>query len=117
MCTPCWDREDGTGRHKTSTEPLVILPPLPPNKSKKKDKPATRTQLPPKHGIPHTRTRKNVAVSDSETDDDKMPDAAAEAESSKKQSMRTNTDHTAGSSNNEKSGEVHNAITQDALKH
>ena len=116
ICTPCWNLEEGTGRHKSIaiTEPPVILPPLPPNKSKKKDKPATRTQLPSKHKILHARTRKNDVVSDSETDDEKMPDAAAEVESSKKQSRRTNTDHTAASSNDEKSGEVHNADTYDA---
>ncbi|KAK0515187.1 hypothetical protein JMJ35_002566 [Cladonia borealis] len=116
ICTPCWNDEDGSGRHKSIaiTEPPVILPPLPPNKSKKKDKPATRTQPPPKYKIPHARTRKNGAVSDSETDDEKLPDAAAEMESSKKQSMRTNTDHTAASSNDENSRKVHNAITYDA---
>ena len=87
----------------------MILPPLPPNKTKKKDKPAT--------GKPATRIarpRKNIVFSDSETDDEKMPDAAAEIEKLKTQNMSMRIDHAAASSNDEKSREVHTAITNDA---
>ena len=116
ICTPCWNAEGGTGRHKSIaiTESPVILPPLPPNKTKKKDKPATRTHPPPNHNILHARPRKNVVISDSETDDEKMPDAAAEIENPKTQSMNTNIDHTAASSNGENYRGVHNTITYDA---
>ena len=55
-------------------------------------------------------------ISDSETDDEELPDAAAKVESSKKQSMGTNTDHTATSSNDENSRRVHNVIKYDAPK-
>ncbi len=82
----------------------MILPPLPHNKAKKKDKPATRV----------ARPRRNVVVSDSETDDEKIPDAAAEIGKLRTQSMSVNTDHTAASSNYENSSEVHNAITNNA---
>ena len=92
----------------------MILPPLPPNKTKKKDKAATRTHPTPNHNILHARPRKNVVISDSETDDEKMPDAAAEIEDSKTQSMSTNTDHTAASSNDENYRGVHTTITYDA---
>ena len=106
ICTPCWNAEGGTGRHKNIaiTESPVILPPRPPNKTKKKDKSATKT----------ARPRKNVAVSDSETDDEEMPDAAAETKKPKTQSMSMQTDHTAASSNDETSREVHTTITNDA---
>ena len=53
-------------------------------------------------------------ISDGETDDEELPDAAAEVGSSKKQSMRTNTDHTATSSNDGSSKKVHNVIRYDA---
>lgn len=118
ICTICWNAEGGTGRHKSIaiTEPPVILPPLPPNKTKKKDKPATRVQHPPNHKIFHARPSKNAVVSDGETDDEKVSDAAAEIENLKTQSMSTNTYHTAASSNDGNSREVHNAITYDAYK-
>lgn len=82
----------------------MILPPHPPNKTKKKDKPATRI----------ARPKKNVVVSDSETDDEIMPDAAAKNEQPKTQSMSMQLDHTVASSNDENSREVHTAITKDA---
>ena len=78
----------------------MILPPLPHNKTKKKDKQATRV----------ARPRRNVVVSDSETDEE-MPDGAAELGKLKTQSMSVNTDHAAASSNDENSREVHSTIT------
>ena len=107
ICTPCWNAEGGTGRHKNIaiTESPVILPPHPPNKTKKKDKPATRI----------ARPRKNVAISGNGTDDDEeMLDAAAQTEKLKTQSISRETDHTAASSNDENSREVHTAITNNA---
>ena len=105
ICTPCWDAEGGTGRHRNVpiTEPPLILPPLPPNKTKKpkKEKPATKI----------ARPRKNVVVSDSEPDDYEMPDAAATIGKSKKRSMTLKTDYTVTSSNDENPEEVHNATT------
>ena len=80
----------------------MILPPHPPNKTKKKDKPATRI----------ARSRKNVAVSGSGTDDDEeMLDAAAQTEKLKTQSMSIKRDNTAVPSNDENSREVHSVIT------
>ena len=105
ICTPCWDAEGGTGRHRNVpiTEPPLILPPLPPNRTKKpkKEKPATKI----------ARPRKNVVVSDSEPEDYAMSDAAAEIQKSKKRSMTLKTDYTVASSNDENSEEVHDAIT------
>ena len=105
ICTPCWNAEGGTGRHRNVaiTESPVILPPLPPNKTKKtkKDKPATTI----------ARPRKNVVISDSEPDDSDMPDAAAKMGKSKQRSMIVKTEYTAASSNDEDPKEVQNAIT------
>ena len=105
ICTPCWNAEGGTGRHRNVviTESPVILPPLPPNKTKntKKEKPATTV----------ARPRKNVVVSDGEPEDYEMPDAAAKIGKSKKRGMTLKTDYTVASSNDENPEEVPNAIT------
>ena len=81
----------------------MILPPLPPNKTKKpkKEKPATTI----------ARPRKNVVVSDSEPDDYDMPDAAAKIGKSKKRTMTLKTNNTVASSNDVNPEEVLDTIS------